>query len=257
MEKKLEDSGVHTKDESTLELRLEEQKLYQSLSARLNYLALDQPDIQYSVKELMRKMSCPTSKDIQALKRVARYLVGAPRIIQEFAWHRRPKELKVYVDSDFAGCQATRKSTSGGAIAWGHNTLKTWSKTQSVIALSTGEAELAAIVKGSTEAMGMKSLLMDFGIYVDVHVCSDASAAIGMVMREGLGKVRHLAVADLWVQHKRDSGEIVYSKINGDSNPADMLTRGVNGEKLQRYVNMLGFRVRHGRHELTPHFKAK
>ena len=103
----------------------------------------------------------------------------------------------------------------------------------------------------------MKSLLLDLGIYVDVHVCSDASAAIGMVMRERLGKVRRLAFADLWVQHKRESSEIVYSKINGDSNPADMLTKGMNGEKIQRYVNMLGFRVRHGRHQLAPHFKLK
>ena len=118
-------------------------------------------------------------------------------------------------------------------------------------------AELAAIVKGSTEALGMKSLLLDFGIHVDVEVNSDASAAIGMVMREGLGKVRHLAVADLWVQGKRDSGEIAYCKINGDSNPADMLTKGVNGEKLQRYMRSLGFRSRHGRHELTPQLKLK
>jgi hypothetical protein len=243
------------RDENIEELQLADLKLYQSLSARLNYLALDRPDIQYSVKELMRKMSCPNTKDMKSLKRVARYLLGVPRLIQEFAWHRRSKELKVYVDSDFAGCQATRKSTSGGAITWGGSILKTWSKTQSVIALSTGEAELAAIVKGSTEAMGVKSLLADFGIFVDVHVCSDASAAIGMVMREGLGKVRHLAVADLWVQHKRDSGEITYTKIDGDSNPADMLTKGVNGEKIHRYLSVLGFRLRFGRHELTPHFK--
>ena len=107
------------RDENIEELQLADLKLYQSLSARLNYLALDRPDIQYSVKELMRKMSCPNTKDMKSLKRVARYLLGAPRLIQEFAWHRRSKELKVYTDSDFAGCQATRKSTSGGAITWG------------------------------------------------------------------------------------------------------------------------------------------
>jgi hypothetical protein len=135
--------------------------------------------------------------------------------------------------------------------------LKTWSKTQAVVALSTGEAELAAIVKGSTEAIGMKSVLEDFGIWVRLRVCSDASAAIGMVNREGLGKVRHLAVADLWVQAKRASKEIAYEKVGGDSNPADMLTKGVNGEKTQRYLSWLGYRVRHGRHDLTPRFKMR
>jgi hypothetical protein len=232
-------------------------RVYQSLSARLNYLALDRADIQYSVKELMRKMSKPNIEDVKSLKRVARYLLGAPRLCQIFSWQRMPREIKVYVDSDFAGCQVTRKSTSGGAITWGTSTLKTWSKTQSVIALSTGEAELAAIVKGSTEALGMKSLLADFGIAVSLKICSDASAAIGMVNREGLGKVRHLAVADLWVQAKRSTGEIAFEKVGGESNPADMLTKGVNGEKISRYSAWLGFAAKNGRHHLAPRFVHK
>ena len=52
------------------------------------------------------------------------------------------------------------------------------------------------------------SILEDFGISTLLTVCSDASAAIGMVGWEGLGKVQHLAVADLWVQAKRASGDI-------------------------------------------------
>ena len=106
---------------------------YQSLSARANYLAQDRVDIQFSVKELMRKMSKPNNNDYQALKRVARYLLGAPRLVLEFPWQRRSDEIKVHVDSDFAGCQTTRKSTSGETVTWGSSTLKTWSKTQSVI----------------------------------------------------------------------------------------------------------------------------
>ena len=235
------------------ELGEQDKKTYQSMSARLNYMAPDRPDVQFAVKELMRKMSCPNIMDLKALKRVARYLVGAPRLTQDFLWHARHKILNIYVDSDFAGCRTTRKSTSGGVINWGGGTLKTWSRTQTVVALSSGEAELAAIVKGSSEGMGMKSVLWDFGIDADMHVLSNARAAIGMVMREGLGKVRHLAVADLWVQGKRDSKEIVYEKVDGLNNPADMLTK-VNGEKIQKYSRVLGFRTKPGRHELMPRF---
>jgi hypothetical protein len=160
--------------------------------------------------------------------------------------------VRVYVDSDFAGCHKTRKSTSGGAVTWGNGTLKTWSKTQTVIALSTGEAELAAIVKGSTEALGIKSLLEDFGISVSLTICSDASAAIGMVGREGLGKVRHLAVADLWVQAKRASGELSFVKVDGASNPSDALTKGISGDKLARDIAQLGFVRLDGRSSLMP-----
>jgi hypothetical protein len=91
--------------------------------------------------------------------------------------------------------------------------LKSWSKTQATIALSSGEAELAAVVKGATEGLGMKAILADFGIDVGLSMYSDAAAAIGMVRREGLGRVRHLAVGDLWIQQRVRSGEIHVSKI--------------------------------------------
>jgi hypothetical protein len=234
------------------ELDHDEMKTYQSLSARLNFLSMDRADLQFAVKELMRKMAAPTAADFRALKRVARYVVGAPRVIQRFRWQRRPNKLVVYGDSDFAGCQTTRKSTSGGAAMWGLNTVKTWSKTQSIVALSSGEAELGAIVKSSTEALGLKSLLADFGIWVTLTVKSDASAAIGMVNREGLGKVRHLAVADLWVQQRRATGEILYEKTDGLTNPADMMTKSVGGDKISKFLDSLGFQKRGGRHGLTP-----
>jgi hypothetical protein len=230
---------------------------YQSMSARLNYLAMDRADLQFGVKELMRKMAGPTKKDWKALKRVARYCLGAPRIVQKFDWSERANDLIIHVDSDFAGCQTTRKSTSGGCISWGKSTLKTWSKTQSVIALSSGEAELAAMIRGATEAMGMQSVLKDFGIWVKLVIRSDASAAIGMVKREGLGKVRHLAVADLWIQEKRARGEMTFEKVDGEANPADMMTKGVNGEKIERFCKVLGFEKKEGRHEQAPEFREK
>ena len=65
--------------------------------------------------------------------------------------------------------------------------LKSWSKTQSTIALSSGEAELAAVVKGATEGLGMQAIMKDFGIKVGLAMFSDATAAIGMVKREGIG----------------------------------------------------------------------
>ena len=165
-------------------------------------MALDRVDIAYSVKELMRKLSSPDANDMEKLKRVARYLVGRPRVYQEFEWQRYPMHLDAYTDSDFAGCSKTRKSTTGGCVMWGGHCLKGWSNTQAIIALSSGEAELAALVKGSVELMGMRSIMQDFGYQESLGLSTDATAAIWMVTREGLGKVRHLAVADLWVQER-------------------------------------------------------
>ena len=72
--------------------------------------------------------------------------------------------------------------------------MKAWSKTMGVLALSSGESELAAVVRAATEVMGLQSILKDFCLRGHVAIESDATAL-------GLGTVRHLAVGDLWVQH--------------------------------------------------------
>ena len=63
-------------------------------------------------------------------------------------------ELQVYVDSDWAGCRRTRKSTNGGCMLLNGACLKTWSTTQSVRAVSSGEAEYYAALKGASMALG-------------------------------------------------------------------------------------------------------
>ena len=88
--------------------------------------------------------------------------------------------------------------------------LKLWSKTQAVAPLSSAEAELSAPVKASQEVPGMMSLCTDVGEMTQVHLMGDASAAIGIIRRMGLGKVRHLNASLLWVQEKEASRELQY-----------------------------------------------
>ena len=47
----------------------EELKLFQSVAARYNFLAMDRPDPMYTVKELMRQMASLRTQDLSALKR--------------------------------------------------------------------------------------------------------------------------------------------------------------------------------------------
>ena len=188
--------GEDLQEDSPL-LDAERHARYRSLAARCTYLSIDRPDLQFTAKELMRRMAHPTESDEIRLKRMGRYLRGCPRLILLFPWSPLPAYVDVYVDSDFAGCRLSRKSTSGGGCLLGSTCLKSWARTQPTIALSSGEAELGATVTGATEALGIAAVLGDFGHPVKIRLRSDATAAIGMVAREGLGKVRHLATADL------------------------------------------------------------
>ena len=85
--------------------------------------------------------------------------------------------------------------------------MKHWSITQPTIALSSGEAELGGICRGASIALGLQSLAKDLGIELKVNIHTDATAAIGICRRRGLGKIRHLHVADLWVQDRLKRGD--------------------------------------------------
>eukprot|EP00969_Alexandrium_andersonii_P328242 14505179-Alexandrium_andersonii.AAC.1 len=71
--------------------------------------------------------------------------------------------MTVDADADFAGCVAARCSTCGGAALWGMRAIKHWPATQKTIAVSSGEAELAGIVKGEAGGTGPVSVSQDRG----------------------------------------------------------------------------------------------
>ena len=102
-------------------------------------------------------MSEPRVMDMAALVRVGRYLVHRPRVVYQMPW-RGDAGIEAFVDSDFAGCPETRKSTSGGCLVIGGHLIKHWASTQKTLSLSSGESELSGILKGTSEALGLRSL---------------------------------------------------------------------------------------------------
>ena len=225
-----------------------EAREHRGIAARLNYMTVDRADCQYATKELARTMACPTKGDSDKGKRIARYLLGRPRAALTFLWQEEVSEIAIYSDSDWAGCVKTRKSTSGGVLMWGAHTLKTYSRQQRTIALSSAEAELYALVSASAEGLGMQAYAKDLGIYLKPSVFTDASAALGIAQRRGIGKLRHVDTQALWVQQAHAAKTIAFTKVPGEVNPADMLTKHVPSELLDRHMARVGL----GRKEAEP-----
>ena len=71
--------------------------------------------------------------------------------------------ISVHTDSDWAGCVSTRKSTQGGVVMIGRACVKTWSSTQAIIALSSGEAEFYDIAKCASVGLGCVAMCRDLG----------------------------------------------------------------------------------------------
>ena len=86
--------------ENKVELSSAQAHQFRQLAARANYLAMDRPDIQYATKEVCRAMARPTRGDWRKLKRIARYLIGHPRLISRFDWQLPQQLIRGYSDSD-------------------------------------------------------------------------------------------------------------------------------------------------------------
>ena len=138
----------------------------------------------------------------------------------------------------------------------GKHVLKTWSSTQATIALSSAEAELYALVKGAAQTLGMMSLARDLGVELRGRISTDASAALGIIQRQGLGKLRHIATQFLWIQEKVRNDELVVVKVAGPENPADLLTKHVPAELIRRHTAKLWIVLGSGRAATAPQLRA-
>ena len=91
--------------------------------------------------------------------------------------------------------------------------------------------------RGHQWDLGIQTMLRELGVRVSLKVKSDASAAIGIVMRAGLGKVRHIDVSQLWIQEKVASGQIEVINVDSKSNLADALTKHVQKSELEYHMS--------------------
>ncbi|GJY69128.1 putative ribonuclease H-like domain-containing protein, partial [Tanacetum coccineum] len=87
--------------------------LYRSMIGSLMYLTASRPDIMFAVSACSRFQVTPTTSNLEAVKKIFKYLKGQPRL---GLWYPResPFVLEAYSDSDYAGANKDRKSTTGG-----------------------------------------------------------------------------------------------------------------------------------------------
>lgn len=110
-----------------------------------------------------------------------------------------------------------------------------------MVALSSAEAELYASTRTGAEALGMKSLFSDFGEAREIEMYIDSSSAMALNLRSGLGRAKHIATQDLWMQDTVKQKLVQLKKIIGSHNPADLYTKPLNAETIDRHMSALDF----------------
>ena len=220
-------------------------KKFRSGAAKIQYVSHDRADLGVVATVLASKMSAPSVSDLDLLRRAADYLRTRPTLVLFFAFSTGAVgPLRVWTDSDWASCEVTRRSRSGGVVIWHDLTRLHFCRLQDSIALSSAEAELKSTCKGLAEALALRELI-EFLLQApcDLEHMTDSSACVGILKRKGAGPVKHLSVRQLWTQEIFNRPGTSTHKVPRSMNPADCLCSIPNAESLRVQLGRMNFEV--------------
>nr|GFA67806.1 copia protein [Tanacetum cinerariifolium] len=95
---------------------------YRGMIGTILYLTASRPDLQFVICMCARYQARPTEKHLHAVKMIFRYIRGT---VNQGLWYPNDSliALTAFADADHAGCQDTRRSTSGQSISTSDITL--------------------------------------------------------------------------------------------------------------------------------------
>ena len=172
---------------------------------------------------------------------LARYLKRERQWRQVFEYGQLAGELTVFTDSDWASCKETRKSSSAGVLMLGRHTLKAYTRKQKVMAKSSAEAETVCSSIGSVRSeREVQSMMCDLGFAMKPVLAIDAKAIEHILHRQGIGKLKHIDVAYLWVQDEIRSQRLRVRRVRSEENVADMGTNPISKTVIVKLCLTLG-----------------
>lgn len=222
---------------------------FRSLVGGLSYLTHTRPDINFSVSLISRFMQSPSKLHMGAAKRVLRYVSGTTGL---GLWYRRTDDVKLtgFTDSDWAGCQDERKSTSGYLFLIGDTPVSWSTKKQTSVALSTAEAEYAAASAAACQAVWIRKILADVG-YKQVQetvIYCDNTSAIAMARNPVQhGRCKHIEIKIHFIRDLVTEREITLEYIVTEEQRADVLTKALSlpvFEHLKKRLGITEFELR-------------
>ncbi|GJV38288.1 putative ribonuclease H-like domain-containing protein [Tanacetum coccineum] len=155
--------------------------LYRSMIGSLMYLTASRPDIMFAVCACSRFQVTPKTSHLSAVKRIFRYLKGKPKL---GLWYPRVSsfDLEAYSDSDYAGANLDRKSTTGGCQFLGRRLIFWQCKKQTIVATSTTEAEYVAAANCCGQVLWIQNQMLDYGFnFMNTKIYIDNESTICIV----------------------------------------------------------------------------
>ena len=216
---------------------------FQKLLGSLNYvMERSRPDINFPVNALSRRTHVANEEHYRYLQRVLRYLKGTSS--SKLVYKSKPDAapLEAYCDASWAA-EEDRKSTTGYLVTVYGNLVLFKSKKQSLVALSTAEAEFIAMSEAARDIMWIRNLLIDLEVPIRTSdLYCDNQACLQIVTNTGnYNRTRHV---DIKHQHVRDlvrKNLIRVTHVGSELNLSDFLTKSLAFDKIKVAMNQLGF----------------
>ncbi|GJS51344.1 retrovirus-related pol polyprotein from transposon TNT 1-94 [Tanacetum coccineum] len=229
-------------DEDLLGIPID-QTQYRSMIGSLMYLTASRPDLVFVVCMCARYQSKPTKKHLEAVKRVFRYLQGT---INMGLWY--PKDtamaLTAYADADHAGCQDTRRSTSGSAQFLGDKLVSWSSKKQTSTSISSTEAEYIAMSGCCAQILWMRSQLSDYGFaYNHIPLYCDNKSAIALCCNNVQhSRSKHIDIRHHFIREQVEKGVVELYFVRTEYQLADIFTKALPRERFEFILPRLGMK---------------
>ncbi|GJS01500.1 putative ribonuclease H-like domain-containing protein [Tanacetum coccineum] len=200
--------------------------LYRSMIGSLMYVTASRPDIMFAVCACSRFQVTPKTSHLTAVKRIFRYLKGKPKL---GLWYPREStfDLESYSDSDYAGANLDRKSTTGGCQFLGRRLITWQCKKQTIVATSTTEAEYVAAASCCGQVLWIQNQMLDYGFnFMNTKIYIDNESTICIVKNPVYhSKTKHIAIRHHFIRDAYEKKLIQVLKIHTNDNVADLLTK--------------------------------
>ncbi|GJX62550.1 hypothetical protein Tco_0295450 [Tanacetum coccineum] len=214
---------------------------YRGMVGCLMYLTASRPDIVFAVCMCARYQAKPTEMHLHAIKRIFRYLKGT---LNMGLWY--PKDsgfaLTAFADADYAGCQDTRRSTSGSAQFLGGRLVSWSSKKQKSTAISTTEAEYIALSGCCAQILWMRSQLSDYGfVFNAIPMYCDNQSAIALCCNSVQhSRSKHIDIRHHFIKEQVERRIVELYFVETKYQLADIFTKALPRERFETLLPLLG-----------------
>ena len=151
-----------------------------SAGGTATYLALDKPDIVYSIRRANQDISKPKVQTEGRLKRVARYLPGEPELIWTPPYEEMQSKLVVRTDATWTGQdREDQKCFSCVVVRFDDHVIDVVCAKQDMVVLSAPESEFYALTTGGAHGIHAKNIFSDLHVELIVRLETDSTGASG------------------------------------------------------------------------------